>query len=431
MKIVIANPFYPPYPVEPGGAEHSLEQMCRIFAEEGWKIRVVTPCYEGKPGIESDGGVEIDRFASGIKKSFFVDGDFQKYFDSTAYVNGTACAIAKAVESFGKPVVIANNAQAIIPVVSASHKFGVPSLGMVRDAQPLCEMGSCIHSRKPSVAVPCRGILGAGKCKINFCRERGENVNVRALPGVFVVGLLLGLRRQRLRNAYLGAGMIITISEALKLMLSKVSGFTSKNMKIIRNFHTSIEPASDDELQLFLERTKIGNLRFFLVVGKKSYGKGSDVAVKAARVLQASYPDVLIVFAGKGDRINCQRGVVDVGQISQSLLMKLLLKSMGVVVPGRCQEGLHRTMIDAVWHGKPVICTEAGGVSEGVRHDANGYIVPCDDVHSLANAMTTVLFWQEKQIDLCRRTSKAMYEELFSDIVLMQKWREILSTMGQ
>ena len=429
MKIIIANPFYPPYPVEPGGAEHSLEQMCRIFADEGWKLRVVTPCYEGKPGIESDGGIEIDRFASGINKSFFVDGDFQKYFDSTAYVNGTACAIAKAVESFGRPVVIANNAQSIFPVVSASHKLGVPSLGMVRDAQPLCEMGSCIHSRKPSNALPCRGVLGAGKCKIKFCRERGH-VNLRAFPGIFVDGMLLGLRRKRLRTAYLGTNRIITISEALKLMLSKIDGFAGKEMRVIQNFHTSIKPVSNYELQHFLERTKIGNSRFFLIVGKKSYGKGSDVAVSATRVLQASYPDVLVVFAGKGELINSPRGVVDVGQISQSLLIRLLLKAIGVVVPGRCQEGLHRTMIDAVWHGKPVICTEAGGVSEGVRNDANGYIVPCDDVDSLANAMAAVLSWQKKQIDLCRRTSKETYEELFSDIVLLQKWHEIFSAMG-
>ena len=429
MKIVIANPFYPPYPIEPGGAEHSLEQMCRIFADEGLKLRVVTPCYKGKPGIESDGGIEIDRFASGIKMSSFVDEDFQKYFDSTTYVNGTACAIARAVESSNRTIIIANNAQSIIPVVLASHKLGVPSLGMVRDAQLLCEMGSCIHSRKPSTALPCRGVLGAGKCKIKFCRERGR-VNLRAFPGIFVDGMHLGLRRKRLRTAYLGTNTIITISEALKLMLSKIDGFTSKEMRVIQNFHTGIETASDDELQFFLERTKIGNLRFFLIVGKKSYGKGSDVAVNAARVLQASYPDVLVVFAGKGELKNCDKGVVDVGQLSQSLLMRLLFKSIGVVVPGRCQEGLHRTMIDAVWHGKPVICTEAGGVSEGVRHNANGYIVPCDDVHSLANAMKTVLSWQEKQVDLCKRTSKEIYEELFSDIVLMQKWHEIFSTMG-
>ncbi len=429
MKIVIANPFYPPYPVEPGGAEHSLEQMCRIFADEGWKIRIVTPCYEGKPGIESDGGIEIDRFASGINKSSFANGDFQRYFDSITYVNGTAFAIANAVESFGKPVVIANNAQCIIPVVSTSHKLGVPSLGMVRDAQLLCEMGACMDSRKPSIALPCKGVLGAGKCKIKFCRERGR-MNLRAFPGIFVDGMQLGLRRERLRANYLCTNKVITISESLKLMLSKIDGFAGKEMRVIQNFHTSIEPASNDELQHFLERTKIGNLKFFLVVGRKSYGKGSDVAVNAARVLQVSYSDVLVVFAGRGELINSHRGVVDIGQISQSLLMSLLLKSMGVVVPGRCQEGLHRTMIDAVRYGKPVICTEAGGVSEGVRHSANGYIVPCDDAYSLANAMTTVLSWQEKQIDLCKRASKEIYEELFSDIVLMKKWREILSTIG-
>jgi len=429
MKIVIANPFYPPYPIEPGGAEHSLEQMCRIFTDEGWKLRIVTPSFDGKPGIECNGNIEIDRFASGINKSSFPNGDPQRYFDSTTYVNGTALAIAKAVKSFGKPFVIANNAQSIIPVVSASRKLGVPCLGIVRDAQLLCEMGSCIHSRKPSTALPCKGVLGAGKCKIKFCRERGD-VNLRALPGIFIDGMHLGFRRKRLRAAYLTTNSIITISEALKLMLSKIDGFAVKEMRVIRNFHTGIEPASNEELQHFLERTKIGNLRFFLVVGKKSYGKGSDVAVNAARVLRASRSDVLVVFAGKGDLINSHSGIVDVGQISQSLLMRLLLKSTGVVVPGRCQEGLHRTMIDAVWYGKPVICTEAGGVSEGVRHNANGYIVPCDDVYSLANAMTKVLSWEDKQIDLCRRASKEIYEAIFSDRVLIEKWFEIFSAIG-
>jgi glycosyltransferase involved in cell wall biosynthesis len=424
MKIVIATPFYPPYPIEPGGAEHSLEQMCQIFAKEGLKLRVVTPCYEGNPGVERSGGIEIDRFASGITISSLVDGDFQKYFDSAAYINATSRAISQAVESHQRSIVIANNAQAIIPVVAASQKLGVRSLGIVRDAQLLCEMGSCIHSKKPSIALPCKGVFGAGKCKIKFCRERGP-VNLRALPGIFLNGMHLGLRRERLRAAFLRTDTVITISEALKLMLSKLDGFAAKKIRVIQNFHTSVKDSSDEELQLFLERNKIDHRRFFLVVGKKSYGKGSDVAVNAARVLQHSFPDVIVVFAGRGERISSQEGVADVGQISQSLLMGLLRKSIGIIVPGRCQEGLHRTMIDSVWYGKPVICTEAGGVSEGVHHSANGYVVPCDDVHSLASAMTTVLSWREEEMDLCRITSKEIYEKLFSDVVLMKKWSEI------
>ncbi|MCI5156942.1 MAG: glycosyltransferase family 1 protein [Candidatus Electrothrix sp. AUS1_2] len=109
--------------------------------------------------------------------------------------------------------------------------------------------------------------------------------------------------------------------------------------------------------------------------------------------------------------------------------MGILRKAVALVVPGRCQEGLHRSMVDAVFCKKPIICTEAGGVATGVINDMNGYIVPCEDSDSLAEAMKKILYWDKEQYNQCALISKKIFDQKFSSSVLCDKWMKLINNI--
>ncbi|AMN47459.1 hypothetical protein ACG33_10165 [Steroidobacter denitrificans] len=54
-------------------------------------------------------------------------------------------------------------------------------------------------------------------------------------------------------------------------------------------------------------------------------------------------------------------------------------------------EGLSNAIIEYMLAGKPVVCTNAGGNSELVKHKKNGFVVPIGDVDSIAGAIDGLL----------------------------------------
>jgi glycosyltransferase involved in cell wall biosynthesis len=81
-------------------------------------------------------------------------------------------------------------------------------------------------------------------------------------------------------------------------------------------------------------------------------------------------------------------------------------------------------MLDALSRGTPVICTDAGGVPEGVRDAHTGYIVPCNDADAVRDAMLRVAGWSAEERERCRRVSAELWDARFSSAMVTQKWRD-------
>ncbi len=60
------------------------------------------------------------------------------------------------------------------------------------------------------------------------------------------------------------------------------------------------------------------------------------------------------------------------------------------VLPSR-DEGLPMTLLEAMAHGKAIVATTAGGISEAVRHDVEALLVPPDDPPALTAALARLL----------------------------------------
>jgi glycosyltransferase involved in cell wall biosynthesis len=62
-----------------------------------------------------------------------------------------------------------------------------------------------------------------------------------------------------------------------------------------------------------------------------------------------------------------------------------------LVVPSVAYESFGMVILEAMKHGKPVICSDFGGMKEVVQHGVTGLVVPAGDVAALADALDALL----------------------------------------
>jgi len=391
-------------------------------------VHVITNCCDGDPRVEERDGYAVNFVSSPFRFSPGQQIDESEYLHSESYYNASTEAL---IDSFHNDssgcIFIANNGQCFIPVARAGKAVGVPTIGIVRDTQTICETGTCIDNKRAEDALPCEGLIGAAKCMLKFHRVRGFR-GARAVPGMLLNGIAAGIRRERLRRDGLCAlDHIVTISDALQCLIRKLPHMSNRKLVTIRNFHTDIERSHDDEVIKFLDKNGLMDQSYFFIAGKKSYGKGSDIAVEAINIIHQKNPMIRLLFVGKGtvsspDNIS----YVDDAPVSQAMLLGLLSRSRALLIPGRWQEGLHRTMIDALHFGIPIICSDAGAPKEGVIEGINGYITDCNHSAQFANAVKKLLSWDEDKLEQCRQESIKRFNEIFSDKVILNGWKELL-----
>lgn len=326
---------------------------------------------------------------------------------------------------------IANNAQSYGAVAELTREFGVPALGIVRDTQMICETGACIDNKPATMAIPCSGYVSAGQCMIRFRRAR-EGKSIRPWPAWFLQGTQLHRHRIGLRNAASMFIHLVTISSSLNILVRKaLPTYPVSSITTIGNLPTKIEPAGIEEVRSFMASHGLSADKYFLFAGRKSYGKGVDLAIRAMQLVRQKLPDLKLLLLGRGsvNLENC-RGIIDEPSVSQAMLIALLKQSRALVIPGRWQEGLHRTMVDALQLGLPVVCSEAGAPAvDGVDHEVNGLVVPCNNPKALGEAMLKVAGWDQNRLLACKHRGQAIFQERFSNDVVISRWEQLLVEM--
>ncbi|MFH0780862.1 MAG: glycosyltransferase family 4 protein [Pseudomonadota bacterium] len=424
MKILFINPFFPPW--VPGGAEHSLEQMCKHFAREDWDVEVLATAFDNRELDEQRSGYWVRWIQAPFKVDPGQNVETEDYFRTDHFYD----TMLNRLKELDQPdVIIANNAQVYDIAGVVAGKLGVPIIGIVRDTQMLCEFGTCMDNRSAEEASPCHGYLGSALCAIKFHRVRGER-GWRPIPAWAWAGIQMHKRRKKLRFVIRQFDQIVTISEALNLLVcNAMLDLKVNRVSTIRNFSTQVEPIDKSKVSQFLEHHGLIAGKFFIFAGRKTYGKGVDLLLNATMIAQDTTPACQCLLLGRGNfKGKIENGCKDIESVSQDLLLGLVEQSAALVIPGRWQEGLHRTMIDAIWLGVPVICTQAGAPPlDGVIDGYTGYVVPCEDSDAMASAMIKVLNWSEEKRESCREHSRKQYARNFETADLMGKWNEVLN----
>jgi glycosyltransferase involved in cell wall biosynthesis len=136
------------------------------------------------------------------------------------------------------------------------------------------------------------------------------------------------------------------------------------------------------------------------VVGRLVWEKGFAELFDAARRLERSSPDVLIVVIGPGDPAKSNalseadvRAAEEIGNVTflgERNDVEALYPGMDLFVLPSYREGFPRSAMEATACGVPVVATDIRGSRQVVDHGTTGLLVPVRDAAALAGAIETL-----------------------------------------
>lgn len=243
-------------------------------------------------------------------------------------------------------------------VPQAARGRGVPVVWTVHNRRVRCVAGGYFrdggpcHACRPGWRVP--GVVH---------RCYADSVSASAL-----VTVASGVFRSTARRAGVTA---IAISDAMGRWLTSTGGFPAERVRVRHNGvagpTTPAPPAADQHRFLFL--------------GRLSAYKGVDLMLDAWRRADVN-ADLRIV--GDGDLADDVAAAADadsritwIGQVEPDRIGEQIAAARVVIVPSVWDEPFGRTAAEALAHGRPVITTGTGGLTE-IVDDASGWVTGTD-----------------------------------------------------
>jgi len=138
----------------------------------------------------------------------------------------------------------------------------------------------------------------------------------------------------------------------------------------------------------------------FLFVGRLVEGKGVRYLTDAFKTLLDEFPDSVLTIVGNGPLkeeleniiLNCnlQKNIKLLGEISYDKMPTIYSRSRIFVLPS-FEEGMPRTMLEAMCCGVPVIVSDISQIKSLIENSGAGIIVPKKNTYLLYMAMKKLL----------------------------------------
>lgn len=176
-------------------------------------------------------------------------------------------------------------------------------------------------------------------------------------------------------------------------------GIAQNRIHQVRNYLARVESPGDR--QEFLRSYRLdrlaGNLRIG-ALGRLHGVKGQDVLVRAAELVCGCFPDVHFLLGGDGpSRASLEAQVAGLGLEERVHFLGHIARPVDFlhaldihVLPSR-SETFPYVVLEAATLGLPTVATDVGSVSELIRHDHTGLLVPADDAQALASAIAELV----------------------------------------
>jgi glycosyltransferase involved in cell wall biosynthesis len=219
---------------------------------------------------------------------------------------------------------------------------------------------------------------------------------------------------------------IITISGHIKnVMIS--SGIDPARITTI---HTSVDldyfsPRPKNE-QLLKEFGLVPGCPVIGTVARLSDRKGMSFLLDALKLLMDEGRRFSCLIVGGGGSSSEEKiGLLKQKAASQGLTPRLVFTGLRGDIPEilslfdffvlpSLDEGLGRSLVEAMTAGKPVVASRVGGIPEAVEDGKTGILVPPRDAHALAGALSVMLDNPEKALEMGRR-GRERAEKLFDE----------------
>lgn len=189
-----------------------------------------------------------------------------------------------------------------------------------------------------------------------------------------------------------------------------------------------------DELRLDPARPTVG------VMARLATQKGIDVFIDAVPAIASAVPEAQFLIVGSGELEQELRARALATGIGDRILFAghrtdwyRVLKLMDVFVMPSRWEGMPITLLGAMAAGRAIVATRIKGIMDVCEGADVAILVPPDDSHALAGAITTLLRDRDRAVALGQR-ARVHLESHFSDRVMNERtwavYESVASTKG-
>lgn len=400
MNILLINSFY--YPNMPGGAEHSVKNLCETFVARGHKISVLCTDIEDK--YEKINGVEVYRIKNiNIKSSVDYcnsnNNSLQKVIyrglDLHGYLNKNK--IINIIDKIKPDVVHINNIPGIgLNIFKLLKNKKIPTVFTVRDYYTMCSNSTLMKSN---------GEICKNKkyiCKIY------EFIN---------------------KNNIVNADYITAPSEFSLNLIKKV--LNSKNIKY-RCINNSIDINENYLNEVFRYKEKKIQQKEGLdlvFLGKLDQHKGIKILIDY--IVKLNDKSIRLHIAGDGplsDYVKSynKKEIIYYGKKNINELDELLKEMDVLIAPSMWYEPFGRIVIDAYKYCMPVISTGNGGLKELIKENETGYITNFKNIDDFKRI---IKLYKDKSLLLMHMENCKKEALKYSNDLIIEKYENLYKEM--
>ncbi|KAF5086884.1 D-inositol-3-phosphate glycosyltransferase [anaerobic digester metagenome] len=325
-----------------GGTEIAAYNLAVNMAERGHEIDVFTASIDSSDSVENSEGMKIHRYTTNLK---------------IASANLSLKLMYKPLDEN-------------VEIVHAHYNIPLPDLSASR------------YAKKKNVPFIITYHADAQETGGNFIRNTAT-----ALYNRYILDRVLS-----------NADAIIATSNSY-IDESKYLGKYRDKIKVVPN---GINP-EDFEIELSKEecRSKLGlpqNKKIILFFGNVVAYKGPDVLLKAFAIVKKLYPELMLLYVGRGEmqaelqklseEMNISGSVVFAGFIEEKSKPLYYHSADIFCLPSvTMAEAFGIVNLEAMACGLPVVSSKLGGIPDIVQNGKNGIIVEPGDIEALADAL--------------------------------------------
>ena len=182
-----------------------------------------------------------------------------------------------------------------------------------------------------------------------------------------------------------------------------------ERIEVVHNWVDFSRRGQLPEVSLVKEKMGLQNKLVIGCIGRLHPQKGQIFLIEAFAHIAQVYPNSKLLLVGEGaeralleqrvQQLNLQERVWFVGGVKDAEYNEMFA-AIDIYVQPSIFEGLPRTLLDAMYYGKPIIASDINGNSEAIISGENGILVPSGNVHALVDAIKALADDEKRREEL-------------------------------